>query len=153
MHHNNMLPNLVTTSTGSYRLMLVRVLTVQILLMDNEFEKVQDLVPMLNFNTTTADEHVGKIECHIWVNKEWACGIVCTLPYPHLPRQMRVHLLPFVVMWLNNFPVVNGISADFSPQELILWHCLTYKHHCCAAFGAYCETHEDNKLATNSMCS
>jgi hypothetical protein len=36
--------------------------TVQTLLMDNEFEKVWDHVTMLNFNTTAADEHVGKVE-------------------------------------------------------------------------------------------
>ncbi len=41
--------------------------TVQTLLMDNEFEKVQDHVPMLNFNTSATDEHVGKVEHRIWV--------------------------------------------------------------------------------------
>jgi hypothetical protein len=49
--------------------------------------------------------------------------------------------------------VVNKISADFSPQELICQHCLTYKGHCRAPFGAYCEKHKDNELATKSMHS
>jgi hypothetical protein len=40
-------------------------LTLQTLLMDIEFEKVWDHVPLLNFNTMTADEHVGKVERHI----------------------------------------------------------------------------------------
>jgi hypothetical protein len=98
-------------------------LTIQTLLMDTKFEKVRNHNPMLNFNTTAADEHVGKIEHSIQVIKERACGIVCTLPYPCLPHQMLIHLIHFMVMWLNNFPVVNGIFADFSSQELILWHC------------------------------
>jgi hypothetical protein len=38
------------------------------------------------------------------------------------------------------------------PREIILCHCLSYKYHCRALFGAYCKTHEDNK-PTNSMCS
>ncbi len=69
---------------------------VQTLLMDNEFEKVQDHVPMLNFNTTVAD--VGEAERRIRVIKDRAHGFVCTLPYPHLPHQMLIHLLHFVVM-------------------------------------------------------
>ncbi len=89
--------------------------TVQTILMDNKFEKVQDHVPLLNFNTLAAGEHVGKVECHIQVIKEQARRIVCTFPYPCLPHQKLIHLIHFVVMWLNNFPVVNGISADFSP--------------------------------------
>jgi hypothetical protein len=74
------------------------------------------------------------------------------LPYSCLPRIMLVHLLHFITMWLNNFPVSNGISANFSPGEIILRHHLSYKYHCHAPFGAYCETHEDNE-PTNSMQS
>ena len=55
-------------------------------------------------------------------------------------------------MWLNNFPVTNGVSADYSPHEIILCHRLSYKYHCRAPFGAYCKTHEDNE-PTNSMHS
>ena len=38
------------------------------------------------------------------------------------------------------------------PREIILCHCLSYKYHCRAPFGAYCETHENNE-PTNSMRS
>ena len=55
-------------------------------------------------------------------------------------------------MWLNNFPTINGVSADYSPRKIILHHCLSYKYHCHAPFGAYCKTHEDNE-PTNSMHS
>ena len=41
---------------------------------------------------------------------------------------------------------------DYSPRELILRHRLSYKRHCGAPFGAYCETHEENS-PTNSMKS
>ena len=65
---------------------------------------------------------------------------------------MLIHLLHFVTMWLNNFPTINGVSPDYSPREIILRHRLSYKRHCRAPFGAYCETHEDN-TPTNSMHS
>ncbi len=119
--------------------------TVQTVLMDNEFEKLKDHVPMLALNIPAASEHVGDIEQRIRVVKECARGLVCTLPYPHLPQQMLIHLIHFVTMWLNNFPTINGISSDYSPREIILRHRLSYKRHCHAPFGAYCETHEDNK--------
>ena len=65
---------------------------------------------------------------------------------------MLIHLIHFVTMWLNNFPTINGILPDYSPREIILRHRLSYKQHCRAPFGAYCEMHEDNK-PTNSMHS
>jgi hypothetical protein len=120
--------------------------------MDNEFAKLKDLVPMLDLNLPAASEHVGKIERRIWVIKEQAHGLVCTLPYPRLPQQMLIHLIHFVTMWLNNFPTFNGLSPDYSPCKIILRHCLSCKRHCRAPFGAYCEMHEDNK-PTNSMHS
>ena len=145
------------TSLGSLLQRIVRVyaragFTVQSILMDNEFEKVRDHVPMLDVNTTAASEHVGDIERRVRLIKERARGIVCTLPYTRLPRIMLIHLMHFITMWLNNFPVTNGVSADFSPREIILRHRLSYKYHCRAPFGAYCETHEDNE-PTNSMRS
>ncbi len=120
--------------------------------MDIAFEKVRDHVPMLDVNTPAASEHVGDIERCIRLIKERARGIVCTLPYSRLPWIMVIHLLHFITMWLNNFPVTNGVSADYSPREIILRHRLSYKYHCRAPFGAYCKTHEDNE-PTNSMRS
>jgi hypothetical protein len=126
--------------------------TVRTILMDNEFEKVRDYLPNVTLNTTAAAEHVGDIERRIRVIKERCRGIICTLPYKTFPQIMLIHLLHHVVMWLNNFPVENGISHRFSPRELILRHKLDYNHHCRAPFGAYCEVHEDN-MPTNSMKS
>jgi hypothetical protein len=39
--------------------------TVQTVLMDNEFEKLKDHVPMLALNIPAASEHVGEIERRI----------------------------------------------------------------------------------------
>ena len=145
------------SSLGSLLQRIIRVdarasFTVQSILMDIEFKKVRDHVPMLDVNTTAASEHVRDIERRICLIKEQARGIVCTLPYSRLSRIMLIHLLHYITMWLNNFPVSNGVSANLSLCEIILRHCLSYKYHCHAPFGAYCKTHEDNE-PTNSMQS
>ncbi len=89
--------------------------TVQTILMDDEFEKVQDHVPDINLNLPAVGEHITEIECKIHVIKECSRGIINTQPYPNLPQMMLVHLLHFIVMWLNNFPSNNGISSHWSP--------------------------------------
>ena len=124
--------------------------TVQILLMDNEFDKVRDHVPTVDLNTPAASEHIGEIERRIRLIKERARGIVCTLPYPDLPQQIVIHLLHFVVMWLNNFPSATS-GTRYSPREIILRRRLDYTHHCRAMFGSYCEVHEDHEKSRNSM--
>ena len=63
---------------------------------------------------------------------------------------MLIHLMHFVVMWLNNFPVSNEISSTYSPRKIVLRHYLDCNHHCLAPFGAYCKTHKDN-TPTNNM--
>ncbi len=90
------------------------------ILMDNEFEKVRDHVSTVNMNTPAVAEHTVDIERHIRMIKECCCFKFCTLPYKTLPQQILIHLLHFVVMWLNNFPSATGISSTFSPCELIL---------------------------------
>jgi hypothetical protein len=139
-------PPQTASSLGALLLCIVRVyakadFTISTIIMDYEFEKVRDHVPSVNINTTAASEHVREIERKIRVVNEQARGIICTLPYKTLPRQLVLHLLHFVVMWLNNFPVANGISTIWSPREIILGHWLNYTHHCCTPFGAYCEVH------------
>ena len=88
--------------------------TVQTILMDNEFKKLKDHVPMLALNIPAVSEHVGDIEQRIRVVKKRTRGLVCTLPYPRLPQQMLIHMIHFVTMWLNNFPTINGISPAYS---------------------------------------
>jgi hypothetical protein len=150
-------PKCTATKLGDLIQHIIRVyaragFTVQTILMNNEFEKLKDNFPMLALNIPAFSEHVGDIERRIRVVKERARGLVCTLPYPRLPQQMLIHLIHFVTMWHKNFPTINGISPASSPCEIILCHRLSYKQHCRAPFGAYCETHEDNK-PTNSMHS
>ncbi|KAL7460882.1 LOW QUALITY PROTEIN: hypothetical protein ACHAXS_001318, partial [Conticribra weissflogii] len=123
---------------------------VQTFLMDGEFEAVKEKVPGVVINTTAAQEHVGDIERKIWVIKERAQGTLNTLPFQTLPKQILIELIYFHVLWLNAFPVKNGISDCFSPREIVLRQKLDYKKHCKVPFGSYCEVHDEPTLL-NSM--
>lgn len=88
--------------------------------MDMEFDKIKDKLPSLIVNTMAAREHVAEIEWKIRLVKERCRGIIATLPYAKLPKLMVIELLHFIVMWLNAFPVANGISTSHSRREFLL---------------------------------
>ncbi len=88
---------------------------VRTILMGGELEKVQDLILRVECNTTAAKEHVSKAEQTIRTIKERTRGLLATLPFQHIPRHMKIEFIYFRVLWLNAFPVKDGISAAYSP--------------------------------------
>jgi len=121
--------------------------------MDNEFEKLTNLVLIIQINTTAAKEHVPEIERRIRLIKERGRGVLNILPFKKLPRLILIELIYHVVLWLNAFPLKNsGVSANLSPRELVIRHMYDFKKHCRAQFGSYCEVH-DEPVPTNSMTS
>ena len=104
-------------------------------LMDNEFEKLRNLVPTLAINTTAAKEHVPEIERKIRLIKERGRGILNTLPFKKMPRLMLIELVYHVVMWLNAFPAKSGVSETLSPREIVYRHKLDFAKHCKSPFG------------------
>jgi hypothetical protein len=50
-------------------------------LMDNEFEKLWNLVPILAINTMAAKEHIPEVECKIRLIKERGRSILNTPPF------------------------------------------------------------------------
>ncbi len=124
--------------------------TIRTILMDGEFEKIKDLVPGLECNTTTAKEHVSEAEQGIRTIKEHARGLITTLPFEHIPQRMKIEFIYFCVRWLNAFPVKSRISSTHSPRELMVHWKLDYKQHCQVEPGTYCEVH-DEPVPSNSM--
>ncbi len=112
-------------------------------LMDNEFEKLQNLVPILAIDTTAAKEHVPEVERKIRLIKEWGWGILNTLPFKKIPRLMQNELVYHMVLWLNAFPANSGVSETLSPCEIVYWHKLDFAKHCKSPFGTYCEVHDE----------
>jgi hypothetical protein len=63
---------------------------------------------------------------------------------------MIIELIHFITMWLNFFPVANGITTKWSPRKLLRRHKLGAKLHCQAPFGVYCEI-DDEPSISNMM--
>ena len=94
-------------------------------------------------NTTAAKEHESEAERSIRTIKERTRGIVGTLPFEFIPWRLKMEFIYFVVLWLNAFPAKSGISATYSPQELLVHWKLDYKKHCRVLPGTYCKTHNE----------
>jgi hypothetical protein len=120
--------------------------------MDNEFKKLQNLVPILAINTTVAREHVPEVERKIRLIKERGRCILNTLPIKKMPRLMLIELIYHVVLWLNAFPAKSGVSEMLSPHEIVYRHKMDFAKHCKSPFGTYCEVHDD-PTCTNIMAT
>ncbi len=123
---------------------------VGMVLMDNEFEKLHNLLPVLAVNTTAAKEHVPEVERRIRLIKKCGRGILNTLLFKKMPQIMLIELIYHVVLWLNAFPTKSGVSETLSPREIVMRHKLDFTKHCRAQFGSYCKAH-DEPVPTNTM--
>ena len=74
-----------------------------------------------------------------------------TLPFSHLHKQIVIHLVYFVVLWLNAFPAKSGISGKLSPREIVTHKKLDYDKHCQVNFGSYVEAHNDPDITYDMM--
>ena len=105
-----------------------------------ESEKIIDEIDTAIVNKTGAREHVTDCERGIWTIKESTRYTVSELrrvEIKALPKQVIIHLIYPVVMWINASPNENGISQVYSPREIVTGKTLKYKLHCKANFGQY----------------
>ena len=86
------------------------------------------------------------------VLKERNRGVVNTLPFTYIPRQIKIGLIYFVTLWLNAFPVKSGVSGTFSPREKLLRWRMDAKKHCRVIPGSYWGVH-DEPNPTNTTVS
>ena len=107
---------------------------VRVIMMDQEFDKVEEACDMVEINTTAARKHVGEIERFICTIKEHSHALMSDLPYNILPRQITIHLVYFAVLWLNSLPAAAGVSEKYSPREIVLGRELDFDKHCKATF-------------------
>jgi hypothetical protein len=98
-------------------------------LMDNKFKELRNLVPILVANTMAAKEHVPKVEQSIQLIKEQGRGILYTLPFKKMPQVILIELINHIVLWLNAFLTKSGLSAMLSPHEIVYRHKLDIVKH------------------------
>jgi hypothetical protein len=119
--------------------------------MDMEFEKLVDSFDEGFINTTAAREHVGDIERGIRFIEERARSVLSELPFKHcMPDAFVIHLMMFVVFWINAFPSDSGVSSVHSPREIVTGLKIDYSKHCRARWGSYVEASDDLDV-TNTM--
>ena len=78
--------------------------------MDQEFDKVMEKMPEIEVNTAADWEHAGVIERGIKFINQRCRSTWAIMPFKQLPKLFVIHLVYFCVMWINSFPVTQGIS-------------------------------------------
>ena len=92
---------------------------------------------------------MNEIKQSICVIKERARPVSTVLPFSVLPKQVIIHLIYYVLMFLNTMPAKTGISETLSPREILLRHRLEWTKHCTGEFGKYVEAYYNADI-TNS---
>jgi hypothetical protein len=64
---------------------------------------------------------------------------------------MKIEFIYFMVLWLNAFPVKNGISSMFLLRELLVRWCMDNSKHCRVLLGIYCKVHVEPSLSNMMM--
>ena len=67
--------------------------TVRYVMMDGEFEKAKELLPIIVCNTTVTNEHIAEAERNIRIIKERNRGVVNTLPFTYITRRMKIEFI------------------------------------------------------------
>ena len=93
-------------------------------MMDMEFEKVKDLVPLVEINTTAAREHVGYIEKKIRHLKEKVRAVTSEFPFKWIPILVMIQTVYSCAFWINAFPNRTD-NFGFSPREIVTGFQLT----------------------------
>ena len=88
-------------------------------MMDGEFAKLELSFDFGEINTTAAREHVGEVKQSIRTIKEPGRSISTVLPYTTLTTQVVIHLIYYVVMFLNAMPAKNDISDTILLREIV----------------------------------
>jgi hypothetical protein len=104
----------------------------------------------VTLNTTATSKHALEIERQIRVVKERARAVWSTLPLKKNQNRMIVELVIFLVLWLNAFPPLIGVSKTYRPSTIMTSTTLDYAKHCKLPFRACVEMHEENNPA-NTM--
>ena len=65
------------------------------------------------------------------------------LPFNCLHKTILINMIYFYILWLNVFPVKNGVSQEFSPRSIVLQTNMSWKKHCRIKFGDYAGVHDE----------
>ena len=92
---------------------------VNLMLMDQDFEKIKDVLPLVEVNTTAAREHVPEIERHIRTIKERVRATTSLFPFNPVPKMVLIQPVYTISLWLNAGRSILGKDCGLSPRELV----------------------------------
>ena len=109
------------------------------ILMDQEFDKVTNLLPNMEVNTTAAHKHIsGTI-------KEYAWGTRAMLPFAHLLKLIVINLIYWTCLWLNAWWHLKLVLTKETHVTQTTWD-----KHAFIAFSKYVEAHVEPDV-TNAL--
>jgi hypothetical protein len=113
--------------------------------MDGEFVPLKHELASrgIVLNTTSANEHVPKIERQIRVIKERVRATRHTLPFKVLPLIMLIELVYSSIPWINAFPPKGGASTNLGPRNIMTGIQFDNNKHCQLQFGSYAQAHQE----------
>ena len=98
-------------------------------MMDMEFEKVKDLVPLIEMNTAAAREHMGLLERAIRHLKEKTRSTASEFPFVWIPILVLIQTVYNCAFWINAFPNCSE-NFRFSPREILTGLSTDYNISC-----------------------
>jgi hypothetical protein len=142
---NRKIKSLVQASKHVQAIYSARGFHVKSMLMDGEFVPFKYNLSSICIilNTTTANEHVPKIEGQIRVIKERVRATRHTLSFKVIPLTMLIELIYSSTLWINAFPLKGGVSSTLSARNIMTGIQFDYQKHCRLQFGSYVQAHQE----------
>ena len=92
-------------------------LIVNLALMVKEFDRIKNIIPFSEVNTTAAREHVGEIERYLRGVQEQVQCTTSDFPFRFIPTMVMIYTFYNCILWLNAFPIQSGITGGGSHLE------------------------------------
>ena len=123
---------------------------VKVIIMEQEFDKAEYEVGLVEINTTAARGHVVETKRMMQIIKLRFQSIVSNLPFNTLTKQCFINFIYYAVMFLNCIPDSQGISRHLSPRQIVTGQELDFNKHCKEKLSSLVEAHED-RVVTNTQ--
>ena len=126
---------------------------IKVMRCDNEFRTLMDEVSDemdIEMEYAAPGEHQPEAERNNRLVGERIRVAYHRLPFKAMPKLMLRYLAMTAAEQLNYFPVKGGVSAHFSPHQLIKRRNISFKQECAVPFGTYVQAYEDHKIKNDN---
>ena len=106
----------------------------------------------VNINMEYADpgEHQPEAKRNNWLVGERIRTAYHRLPYKAMPKLILRYLAMLSAEQLNYFPVKGGVSAHYSPHQIIKKRNISFKQECRLPLGTYVQAYEDHQIKNDN---